>query len=186
MIIDLTRTYLEPTDIFKEPNLWNFNPDLVFDIFDKFYLRVQLIKKIMETYTEFIKLEKEFLQDYNVFRENISDLDHRLSTIICQAFDDCSGLDSCFRLIETLGNLLERPLIKKTFDKKYANIVHLMQEEVKMVRKMYDEQMLHQKIHGRIQMHKFMPKVSGSLKWAEEMRIRISNFVEDFKHLEHK
>lgn len=27
-----------------EPNLWNFNPDLVFDIFDKFYLRVQLIK----------------------------------------------------------------------------------------------------------------------------------------------
>ena len=85
-----------------------------------------------------------------------------------------------------MGNLLERPLIKKTFDKKYADIAQRMQDELRTVRKMYDEQMQNQKTKGRIQMHKFIPKVSGSLKWAEEMRIRISTFVKDFKQLEHK
>lgn len=42
--------------------------------------------------------EKEFLEDYDQFTDQIHDLDKRLGSILCQGFDDCSGLESAFRV----------------------------------------------------------------------------------------
>lgn len=41
---------------------------------------------------------QEFLNDYNNFTIKIGDFDRRLATIICQAFDDCSGVESLFKV----------------------------------------------------------------------------------------
>jgi len=46
--------------------------------------------------------EKEFLSDYEVFTSHIEDFDKRLASIICQGFEDCSELESAFRV----GNFL--------------------------------------------------------------------------------
>lgn len=42
--------------------------------------------------------EKEFIEDYEQFTDHIHDLDKRLASIICQGYDDCSGLESAFRV----------------------------------------------------------------------------------------
>ncbi|GAB1599188.1 dynein beta chain, ciliary [Argonauta hians] len=207
--------------------LWQYSPALVFDRFDKFLQRIQVVKKLMETSIEFMKLEKvelggikgkilskqviqisdefkeqykvfqdktydtldsnnqEFLEDYEKFQNRINDLDRRLGTIICQGFDDCSGLQSCFKLIDMMGSLLERPLIKKDFNGKYLKIVEMLNEELNQVKEMYNEQMNQLKEKGYITVHKFMPKVSGSLKWAQELQQRITSSIGSFKHLDH-
>jgi dynein heavy chain len=39
-----------------------------------------------------------FLEDYEKFKERILDLDLRLAMILCQAFDDCTGSESTFKV----------------------------------------------------------------------------------------
>lgn len=50
-----------------------------------------------------IRLRAAFLQGFTVhfaqFKESIKDLDLRLASIVCQGFEDCSGLESVFRVI---------------------------------------------------------------------------------------
>ena len=42
---------------------------------------------------------KDFPNDYNKFNQFVLDLDRRLASIIVQAFDDCNGLQSAFKVI---------------------------------------------------------------------------------------
>ncbi|XP_070187600.1 dynein beta chain, ciliary-like isoform X2 [Littorina saxatilis] len=129
--------------------------------------------------------QPEFLDVYANFQERIGDIDRRMATIICQAFDDCSGLESGFKLIHIMGSLLERPMIKKDFEPKYPTIVQLMDKELDIAKAMYDKQVATRKAQGWAPVHKNMPKVSGSLRWAKEIRDRISAPMGNFKHLEH-
>lgn len=85
-----------------------------------------------------------------------------------------------------MGSLLERPLIKKDFNGKYLKIVDMLNEELNTAKEMYNEQMVLLKETGHIMVHKFMPKVSGSLKWAQELQERITSSVGSFKHLDHR
>jgi len=42
-------------------------------------------------------LFQAFLDDYTQFKNTVRDLDLRLSSIIMQAFDDCSALEGTFK-----------------------------------------------------------------------------------------
>ena len=35
---------------------------------------------------------------YQNFLDKIGDIDRRMATIVCQGFDDCSGLESTFKV----------------------------------------------------------------------------------------
>ncbi|KAJ8318719.1 LOW QUALITY PROTEIN: hypothetical protein KUTeg_003810 [Tegillarca granosa] len=156
-------------------------------------LVLQLFEEFNEQYKVFTERSydcldpgsSEFLDDYKNFLDKISDFDRRLATIICQAFDDCSGLESTFKLLDILGSLLERDLIKADFDPNYPKIVALMSAELDKAKEIYDDQMAHKTKTGQIILHKNMPKVSGSLRWARELHDRISNPMSSFKHLDH-
>ena len=128
---------------------------------------------------------QSFPKDYEKFKESIADLDRRLASIVCQGFDDCSGLESVFRLLDIFGSLLERPLIKDDFDPNYPKIVAMMEHELNVAKQIYDSNMQHKSDHGRVMTHKNMAKVSGSLRWATELRERITVPMGNFKHMEH-
>lgn len=89
------------------------------------------------------------------------------------------------QLLDILGTLLERDLIKKDFDDKYPNVVVMMHKELDKAKQIYDEQMELKANTGKLDLHKNMPKVSGSLRWAQELRERISIPMGNYKHLEH-
>jgi dynein heavy chain len=76
-------------------------------------------------------------------------------------------------------------LIKKDFEEKYPILVEMMNREMDIAKEIYDQQMSVKQDNGKIPIHKNMPTVTGGLKWAQELRERISIPMANFKHLEH-
>ena len=128
---------------------------------------------------------QEFPKDYESFKKAIADLDRRMASIVCQAFDDCSGLESAFRLIDIFGSLLERPLLKTDFDPNYPRMVTMMDEVLNETKQIFDKHMGIKEETGHMPIHKNMAEVSGSLKFAQELRNRITEPMKRFKMNEH-
>ncbi|KAL3274198.1 hypothetical protein HHI36_015614 [Cryptolaemus montrouzieri] len=124
----------------REPQPWNFHPDMVFGRFNAFLERLSTIEWFFNTVLEFNKLEKieiggvkgrslssrlaevyvefqhsfsifsgksydvldpddpAFLDDFETFKQNIFEMDMKLSAILCQAIEDCNNLDSIFKV----------------------------------------------------------------------------------------
>lgn len=109
----------------------------------------------------------------------ISHFDKHVQNLICVVY-------KLFQLLDIMGSLLERELIKKDFDEKYPLIVKMIDKELDMAKGIYDEQMAAKKEGGKAVLHKNMPKVSGSLRWAQELRERITAPMGNFKALDHR
>lgn len=75
--------------------------------------------------------------------------------------------------------------MKKEFDANYPVIVRMMDEELNRVKKIYDRQMAIKAETGSMPVHKNMAKVSGNMKWAQELRDRITVPMSQFKAIEH-
>lgn len=89
------------------------------------------------------------------------------------------------QLVDIFGSLLQRPLIKEEFDQNYPEVVRMMDVEILACKDIYDRAMQARKSTGKMQLHKNMAKVSGSLRWAGELRARLDANMEAFKRIEH-
>jgi dynein heavy chain len=59
-----------------------------------------------------------FDDDFYKFRCTIKELERRLGAVITQAFDDCTTIGNCFKLMDAFEGLLDRDLIASDLDKK--------------------------------------------------------------------
>jgi dynein heavy chain len=89
---------------------------------------VQIFTEFQAALSQFTKVKYDVLdlgivRDYNKFFVLIEELDRRIATILCQAFDDCSSLYVSFRLIESFGGLVNRPIIQHDFESKYIYLL---------------------------------------------------------------
>ena len=82
-----------------------------------------------------------------------------------------------------MGTLLERKTIKTDFDPKYAKIVDRLEEEMDDTKKIYDIQNALRLSKSNLVVHRNMPDVSGSLKWCQELKERITKPMEYFNKL---
>jgi dynein heavy chain, axonemal len=82
-----------------------------------------------------------------------------------------------------LGNLVERPTIKSSFEPKYAQIVDLLEAEMDSTKRIFDVQKKLKDTNQEILVNRNMPDVSGALKWCQEMKDRISKPMDSFKRL---
>ncbi|XP_049809049.1 dynein beta chain, ciliary [Schistocerca nitens] len=129
--------------------------------------------------------DASFTRDYAGFTARICDLDRRLAAVFCQAFDDCANLESVFKLVEIVGSVLDRPLIKQEFTGKYDAIVDMLDAEVTTSEELYEEQMGQLQRWGFMQVDKCMSPVAGALRWSDMLRKRISAPVNSFVALQH-
>ena len=112
-------------------------------------------------------------------------MDQRLAFIVCEAFDDCSGCESVFKLLEMMGSLLERPLIHNDFQYKYPILLSMYDRELDGAKAIFDKQLaLAQTPSGPI-INKNMPYVAGVLKWTKELKERISVSMEKLRMINH-
>ncbi|XP_008523107.2 dynein axonemal heavy chain 17 isoform X1 [Equus przewalskii] len=126
-----------------------------------------------------------FDDDYADFETKIQDLDRRLATIFCQAFDDCGSIESCSKLLYMCGGLLERPLILAEVVPRYSVMLELFDAELDNTKILYDAQIA-ASANGNIPpIHKNMPAVAGQLKWSLELQERLETPMKDLKHVEH-
>ncbi|KAI2655454.1 Dynein axonemal heavy chain 11 [Labeo rohita] len=134
---------------------------------------LQLCKAIRDQeYNPLDLTSQDFEKDFSSFQERVADFDRRLSSILCLAFQDCSGLESAFKLVAVLRPLLERDLIKETFIPNFSKMIQLFGDELDRCKHMFDSH-LEQKKRNKLHLNKNMPAMTGCLKWAKMLRDRI-------------
>ena len=121
-----------------------------------------------------------FDDDLNKFHEKMEDLDKRIATILCQGFDDCSGIQACFRLLEIFSGLLTRPIIQRHFEKKYYTLLAMFHEDLEAVHKMFHAD------KENPPMHPNMAPCTGAVSWTHELKDRIFKTLEKMTGLHHR
>ncbi|KAJ3292200.1 hypothetical protein HDU79_001606 [Rhizoclosmatium sp. JEL0117] len=153
-----------------------------------------LSSQVMQIFTEFqaalgafSKLKYDILdislpnfdEDLGNFHTAIMDLDRRIGTILCQSFDDCSGVHSCFRLLESFSGLLNRPVIQQDFEKKYFSLLKTYSQDLD------DANVIFLKFKDNPPIHYNMPPITGAVAWTHELKDRIGKSMEKLKTLNH-
>ncbi|XP_014718805.3 dynein axonemal heavy chain 17 [Equus asinus] len=161
----------------------NILGSLVTQIYDEVF---ELVKVFADCkYDPLDPGDLSFDDDYADFETKIQDLDRRLATIFCQAFDDCGSIESCSKLLYMCGGLLERPLILAEVVPRYSVMLELFDAELDNTKILYDAQIA-ASANGNIPpIHKNMPAVAGQLKWSLELQERLEAPMKDLKHVEH-
>jgi len=72
--------------------------------------------------------------DEQMFIEKVQDIDQRLSAIYIQAFNDCHTPESAFKLIMTLGQLLDRPIIKADIEPLFPKYLTMLDEDLDLIK----------------------------------------------------
>lgn len=160
----------------------------------------QLSLKITTIYTDFNQFfssfaaktydvldpdDPKFEQDFEVFQQRILELDIKLAGIFCQAFNDCNSLESIFKLINILGSVLDRPKISAAFTDNYTNLMNMLDDEIRCCENIYGNQMKHFTEKGFMLVDRRFPKIISALKWADQLRARLTAPVSGFKQLQH-
>ncbi|XP_068082615.1 dynein beta chain, ciliary-like [Anabrus simplex] len=137
------------------------------------------------TYDTLDPEEPAFARDYEAFMNQIRELDRRLATLLCLAFDDCHNIDSVFKLLEIVGPIIDRPIINTEFTAKYPLIVEMLEKELKVAEELFEVHTWALSNIGRMPVNKYMPPVSGALQWVKQLHNRISPQIINFQNFRH-
>ncbi|KAA0703060.1 Dynein beta chain, ciliary [Triplophysa tibetana] len=142
---------------------------------------LQLCKVIRDCeYNPIDLTSQDFDKDYKSFQENVADFDRRLSCILQLAFQDCSGLESVFKMVAVLKPLLDREIIKENFTPNFFKAIQLFEEELDRCKHLLDSH-LEQKKNNKMILSKNMPEMTGTLKLAERLRERVQTPWNNFR-----
>uniref|UniRef100_A0A3P9AKI4 Dynein axonemal heavy chain 17 n=1 Tax=Esox lucius TaxID=8010 RepID=A0A3P9AKI4_ESOLU len=193
----------------REVRLWDFNPLMVFSGFDCFINRVKTIEVLL-TAVDLLKLEKvefggirgralshqvsllyqEFLDTYKVFSEEydrylykVDDTDRRLGAVFCQSFDDASGLEHAFKVLDMFGSLLERPLMAAEAQNRYPVLISLFDRELDCCKELFKKHTQTAEELGYTPVSRNMPAVAGGLRWAQQLQERIQIPFSKFRYI---
>ncbi|XP_048222854.1 dynein axonemal heavy chain 17 [Perognathus longimembris pacificus] len=161
----------------------NILGNLVTQIYDEVF---ELVKVFAECkYDPLDPGDSSFDDDYADFETKIQDLDRRLATIFCKAFDDCNSIESSAKLLYMCGGLLERPLILTEVVPRYSTMLEMFDRELDNAKLLYDAQMAASVDNKIPPIHRNMPPVAGQLKWSLELQERLEVSMKHLKHIEH-
>lgn len=79
-------------------------------------------------------LDVRFDEDFDAFREKVDHVDMRLSSILVIGFEASDTPESLYKLITTMGTLLERPIVKADFQKQYPIYVAMLDRELAKIK----------------------------------------------------
>ncbi|XP_044764909.1 dynein beta chain, ciliary [Coccinella septempunctata] len=183
---------------------WFFNTVLEFNKLEKIEIGGvkgrALSSRLTEVYVEFQQSfsifsgksydvldpdDPAFTHDFLTFKQNIFEMDMKLSAILCQALEDCNNLDAVFKLINICGTILERPLIKTEFTKRYTKIIEMLYDELYSTQHYFEEQLAHKEKFGNFSLDRYMPPLAGTLRWMQSLCTRLNRQIECFKALQH-
>ncbi|ESO06976.1 hypothetical protein HELRODRAFT_171011 [Helobdella robusta] len=146
----------------------------------------ELLKVFQEvTYDALDLTDDSFLKDYERYQSTMFDLDQKLATIACQAFDDCESLESCFKLCTIFGSLLNRPLVHQQFDTNYPRMLSMADKELFDVHSLFKKQMARYQKTGRFRLHKNKPQVAGFIEYCLELKERMDRLIVLFNNVNH-
>ncbi|XP_056152723.1 LOW QUALITY PROTEIN: dynein heavy chain 9, axonemal [Lampris incognitus] len=126
---------------------------------------------------------REFDEDVRGFKLKVDDTDRRLGAIFCQAFDDASGLENTFKVLDMFGSLLERPLVAADAQARYPLLVSMFDMELDGCKLLFNRHKQTAEELGYSQVDKNMPAIAGGLRWAQQLQGRIGAPFSKFRHV---
>uniref|UniRef100_A0A668AEI7 Dynein axonemal heavy chain 17 n=1 Tax=Myripristis murdjan TaxID=586833 RepID=A0A668AEI7_9TELE len=126
---------------------------------------------------------KEFEEDVRQFKLKVDDTDRRLGAVFCQAFEDASGLEHAFKVLDMFGSLLERPLVAADAQDRYPLLVSMFDEELHCCKLLFNKHIQSAEELGYTPVNKNMPAVAGGLRWAQELQERLQAPFSKFRHI---
>ena len=129
--------------------------------------------------------DKAFLKDVSKFNNKVWCLDRKLGAILTRAFDDCNGSENIFKLLQIFGDLVQRSIIALELSDKIPLLVMRLNDEMDAAQKVFDCQRERVKENRKPKLERNMPQVSGQIKFAEEIKIKMSKSMKCFKNLNH-
>ncbi|XP_038108194.1 dynein beta chain, ciliary isoform X2 [Culex quinquefasciatus] len=156
----------------------------VFDDFNKLYLRWG---SIQYDPLDPDPSEKSFERDRARYQEKTDILERKLAAQFVLAFDECFNVEQLMKLVQILGTLLNRPLILTDIRCKIANIVHLYNNDLNIVKRLFDEGVAAYEKHGLegIPIDTGFPPVAGAILWIHKLRDRIAKPMADLNMVEY-
>ena len=103
-----------------------------------------------------------------------------------RAFDDCVVTESIFKLLHIFGSLIKRNLIALELSDKMPHLVTKLNVEMDEAKTIFLKQSARVKEQGKALTDRNMPPISGQLKFAKELRDKISRGMKNFLDLEHE
>uniref|UniRef100_A0A8C4H1B1 Dynein heavy chain 9, axonemal n=1 Tax=Dicentrarchus labrax TaxID=13489 RepID=A0A8C4H1B1_DICLA len=82
---------------------------------------------------------REYEEDVREFKLKVDDADRRLGAVFCQAFEDASGLEHAFKVLDMFGSLLERPLVATDALDRYPLLVSMFNKELDCCKLLYSK-----------------------------------------------
>ncbi|KAF5902959.1 dynein heavy chain 9, axonemal, partial [Clarias magur] len=154
---------------------------------------IWLYEEFLETYKMFTEksydcldiCNMEFEADLAEFEWKVKDTDRRLGAIFCQAFDDASGLEHAFKVLDMFGSLLERPLIAADAQKRYPVLVKMFDKELDCCKALFKKHTQTEEQLGYTPVNRNMPVVAGGLKWAQQLQERLQIPYNNFRCISH-
>ena len=139
----------------------------------------------IRTYDSLDPQDQGFLEDYEKFNTKIFSLDRKLGAILSRAFDDCVVTESIFKLLHIFGGLIKRKLITEELTDKMPHLVVMLNTEMDEAKTIFLKQSRRIKETGKALTDRNMPPTSGQLKFAKELRDKISRGMKNFMDLDH-
>ncbi|XP_030631579.1 dynein axonemal heavy chain 9 isoform X2 [Chanos chanos] len=153
----------------------------VFGLYEEFLERFKVFTERPYDCLDICNLE--FEADYNTFQHKVEDTDRRLGAIFCQAFDDASGLEHAFKVLDMFGSLLERPLIAADAKERYPVLIRLFDRELDNCQTLFKKHIQAEEELAYTPVNKNLPPVAGGLKWTQQLQERIQIPFSNFRYI---
>ncbi len=108
-----------------------------------------------------------------------------MGAVLGRAFDDCLVTESIFKLLQIFGALIQRSLIALELSDRMPILVNMLNQEMDECKLIYSKQMSRIANKGKALVDRNMPPMCGQLKWATELKAKMSFSVKSFKELNH-
>uniref|UniRef100_A0A671VWY7 Dynein axonemal heavy chain 17 n=1 Tax=Sparus aurata TaxID=8175 RepID=A0A671VWY7_SPAAU len=144
---------------------------------------VDTYKFLTEKPYDCLDLNNRYKEDVREFKLKVDDTDRRLGAVFCQAFEDASGLEHAFKVLDMFGSLLQRPLVAADAQDRNPLLVSMMDRELDCCKLLFNKHIQTAEELGWTPVHKNMPAVAGGLRWAQELQQRIQTPFSRFRHL---
>lgn len=78
--------------------------------------------------------DTRFDNDFNLFKEKAEHVDKRLASIVVMGFEASDTPEAIYKLITTLGTLLQRPIVKADFEQQYPLYVSMLDKQMARIK----------------------------------------------------
>ncbi len=124
--------------------------------------------------------DKRFDETFYEFKLLVKELERKIASILIKAFDDCSTIESSFKVIESFQPLLTREAIQQEVEKKQSDLIVSYKADLKKVQGEFNS-MKNEPPTGSN-----LPPTAGALLWAKGLIDRISAPIDKFQELNPK